>query len=119
MSRILHCRVTKAAVDRLAANQMIRDADLRGFGVRRQQGTPVYFLQKRVNGRVRRMTIGPHGSPRTAETARQHAHRLLGDIAGGGDPQHRKEQDRERPNLAAASKMFMTEHGPKLKPLTH
>src|SRR6185295_8103812 len=61
----------------------------------------------------------PHGSPWTAETARQHAHRLLGEIAGGGDPQHRKQQDRERPNLADASKTFMAEHGPKLKPLTH
>ena len=41
--------------------------------MRRQLGKPVYFLQKRVDGRARWLTIGPHGSPWTPETARREA----------------------------------------------
>lgn len=72
MPAIHHRRVTKSAVDKMKPDEVVRDTELRGFGVRRQLGVPVYFLQKRVNGRVRwLLTIGPHGSPWTAESGPQ------------------------------------------------
>lgn len=118
MPVIHHARVTKTAVDRLEPNAMIRDTELRGFGVRRQHGTPVYFLQKRVNGRVRWITIGPHGSPWTPDSARKEAHRQLGAIASGADPAKLKRDRLDNPTLNEAVPQFIAEHGPKLKPGT-
>ncbi|MBN8913470.1 MAG: hypothetical protein J0H65_15715 [Rhizobiales bacterium] len=64
------------------------------------------------------MTIGTHGAPWTAETARKRAEQLIGDIAGGGDPAEAKRQERARATVAEASALFLAHHGPKLKPRT-
>jgi hypothetical protein len=37
----------------------LRDADLPGFAVRLTNGGKVFILEKRIHGRMRRMTIGP------------------------------------------------------------
>lgn len=111
-------RVSKSAVDRMAAGSILRDSELRGFGARRQIGAPIYFLQKRINGRLRWITIGTHGAPWTAETARREALRLLGQIAGGSDPAPQREQPPADTTLVTVAPLFMEEHGPKLKPLT-
>lgn len=111
-------RITKSAVERLAPGEGLRDTELKGFGVRRQQDAPSYFLQKKVHGRVRWFTIGPHGSPWTPETARREAYRLMRELAGGNDPGEQRRLEREKPTFAEAAPMFMADHGPKLKPRT-
>lgn len=116
MARVVRAKVTKAAVDRLATGQTLRDTELKGFGARRQTGAVSYFLLKRISGRLRWMTIGLHGSPWTAETARKEAHRLLGSIASGGDPATLKQERLENPTFTQASEQFMLDHGVKLKP---
>jgi integrase len=82
--------ITIRTVQSLAPGQMIWDAGhkeaVRGFGVRRQRGAPVYVVKYRALGRQRFFTIGPHGSPWTPEKARKEAKRLLGLVAGGKDP---------------------------------
>ena len=82
--------VTIRTVQSLAPGETIWDAGhkeaVRGFGVRRQRGTPVYVVKYRALGRQRFFTIGPHGSPWTPEKARKEAKRLLGLVAGGKDP---------------------------------
>jgi integrase len=116
MADIVHAKITKAAMERLRQGQLIRDTELSGFGARCRQGSPVYFLQKRVAGRLRWLTIGVHGAPWTAETARKQALKLLGEIAGGGDPRVAKQ---EAPvTIAEAARLFMEQHGPRLKPRT-
>ena len=69
---------------------------VRGFGVRRQRGDPVYVIKFRVFGRQRFVTIGPHGAPWTPDTARREAKRLLGRVADGRDPQAEKAEARDR-----------------------
>lgn len=118
MAVIIHGRITKASVDRLRQGQMLRDNALRGFGARRQAGPVVYFLQKRVHGKVRWITIGTHGAPWTAETARKRAEKLIGEIAVGADPAEAKRQERARVTVAEASTLFLAHHGPKLKAST-
>lgn len=108
-------RITKAAVERLKVGETLRDAELKGFGARRQADATSYFLLKRIDGRLRWMTIGKHGQPWTAETARKEAHRLLGQIASGGDPATLKQERLENPTLKDASIQFMADHGPRLK----
>ncbi|RUO98604.1 site-specific integrase [Hyphomicrobium sp.] len=115
MGKVVRAKVTKAAIDRLVAGQTIRDVELKGFGARRQADAVSYFLLKRINGRLRWMTIGLHGSPWTAESARKEAHRLLGSIASGGDPATLKQERLENPSFTEASEQFMADHGAKLK----
>jgi hypothetical protein len=70
----------------LEPGSLVWDTSVRGFGVRRQRGDPVYVLKYRIAGRQRFLTIGRHGSPWTPDTARREARRLLGLIASGKDP---------------------------------
>jgi integrase len=68
------------------------DGQLKGFGVRvTARGVKTFVLQRRVNGKERRITIGRFG-PLTAEQARREATRLLGAIASGRDPVAERKQ---------------------------
>ena len=99
MSGIVRGRVTKLAVERLLPGQILRDIEFRGFGARRQKDRISYFLQKKVEGRVRFFTIGPHGQPWTADTARKAAHRILNGLADGIDPTVERRRLRDKPSL--------------------
>ncbi|MEQ1653200.1 MAG: hypothetical protein ABL897_11985, partial [Hyphomicrobium sp.] len=91
---IIRVRITKAAVDHMEPGQVLRDVELKGFGVRRQQDVPSYFLQRKINGR------------------------LLVTISEGVDPQHKRQQERDKPTLNESAELFMASHGLKLKPRT-
>lgn len=113
-------RITKTVVEGLPANRDVRDSIVKGFGARRRAGPGVsYFVQRRVNGRMVRVTIGPHGSPWTAETARKEAQRILGDMVGGENPNHSKREQRVLgASFQAAADDFLDLHVSKLKPKT-
>ncbi len=64
----------------------IRDARLPGFGLRiTDSGTKSFIVEKRVNGRVRRVTLGRYGVL-TVEEARREAQKHLAKLAMGTDP---------------------------------
>jgi integrase len=97
-------KITKRAVDGLAATgaaeAILWDAEVKGFGVRaRKGGGKSYILHYRVGGgraaALRKLTIGKHGSPWTPETARGEAKRLLGEVAAGRDPARARRADRK------------------------
>jgi integrase len=79
-------KVTKTAVERLHAGELLWDQTVIGFGARRQRRDVFYLLRYRLNGRQRFITIGRHGSPWTPDTARTEAKRLLGLVASRTDP---------------------------------
>lgn len=62
-----------------------RDDELQGFGLMVRQNSMSYFVEKRINGTSRRVTIGKHPlwSP---ESARKEALAILGSMAKGHDP---------------------------------
>ncbi len=62
-----------------------RDTSLQGFALRVTTGCKSYIVEARVNGVVRRITLGKHGVL-TASTARKKAKRLLAMMASGKDP---------------------------------
>jgi integrase len=65
---------------------LYRDDQLVGFGLRvTSAGAMSYFIEKRINGKNKRITIGRHG-PITPLQARQQGQKLLGDITLGKDP---------------------------------
>ncbi len=113
-----HQRITKSIVDRLGPGETIRDTELKGFGVRRQQGGPFYFLQKKIHGQNRWYSIGQHGSPWTPETARRRAFELLRDLSTGADPKTKQRAERAIPTVADAVDAFLVDHGPHLKSVT-
>ena len=104
-------RITKSAVARLSADGLwLWDTEVRGFGVRRQKHVAVYVLKTRIDGRVRWLTIGPHGSPWTPESARREALRLLGAIHSGSDPATMREQRNREPTLSQVLDRYVRDY---------
>ena len=74
----------------------LRDAELRGFALRiTPSGTKTFVLEKRIEGRNRRMRIGRFGEITVAQ-ARTRAQQLLGQIAFGEDPVRQRQKERAR-----------------------
>lgn len=69
-----------------------RDDSLPGFGMRvGSGGTKSFFVEKRVKGKVKRITIGKYGHL-TPQQARLKAQEILGEIALGNDPNAKKRE---------------------------
>jgi integrase len=116
--------VTIRTVQALAPGETIWDAGhkeaVRGFGVRRQRGVPVYVVKYRALGRQRFLTIGPHGSPWTPEKARREAKRLLGLVASGKDPADERAQAalQAAETLRKIADQYLKQAKQKLRPKT-
>ena len=113
-------KITKREVDALrpganGAEAVLWDSEVKGFGVRVQRGGgKSYILHYRAGrGRgapLRKLTIGRHGSPWTAETARDEATRLRGLIVGGADPAIDRIARQDAPTVAELGRRFLAEH---------
>jgi integrase len=113
----IRARIGVNQVKQLRPGQILWDADLKGFCIRRRAGgTLTYAVKARVKGRQTWITIGRHGSPWTPETARKRAQVLLGEVAEGHDPQQLKIKERAKLSVRQVFEQFMAHHGPKLKP---
>ena len=63
-----------------------RDSAIAGFGLRvTSGGVKSFIIEKRINGKVKRITLGRYGNI-TVEQARKQAMTYLGDIVTGKDP---------------------------------
>lgn len=89
----MRAKITKQTVDRLAATDrevLVWDETLKGFGLKvTTGGAKTYLVQYRMGGRAtatKRLTIGRHGSPWTAEQARDRAAEILAEVRLGVDP---------------------------------
>lgn len=95
-------KITKRAINSLKPGDRDCyrwDSELTGFGVKvTPAGTKTYLVQYRLGGRkgvTRRVTIGRHGAPWTADSARKEAKRLLGEVAAGKDPADAKRREKD------------------------
>lgn len=78
--------ITLEVVKRLKPGEIIWDAKVVGFCVRRQKSEArTYVVKTRVKNQQRWFTIGRHGAPWTPETARREALSILGGVVGGHD----------------------------------
>lgn len=71
------------------------DLELRGFGVRVSVTARTYFVMKRVNGKLTRVTLGKHGVT-TADEARKQAKIVIGELTKGLDINQEKMKARAR-----------------------
>ncbi|MGQ3887961.1 tyrosine-type recombinase/integrase [Legionella sp. CNM-1927-20] len=84
-------RLTKSIIDKLEPipgkdQSFYRDENLKGFALRiTSSGMKSFIVETRINGKVKRVTIGKYGNI-TAEEARKQAKSLLGSVARGDDP---------------------------------
>jgi Arm DNA-binding domain/Phage integrase, N-terminal SAM-like domain len=113
----------------LGPNQEVWDSSVVGFGARRRRSDAVSYvlMYRTADGRLRRHTIGRHGSPWTPDTARNEARRLLGEVAGGEDPAGEKTTKRRAATVAelcdrylgdAEAGRLLTPRGVSKKPST-
>ncbi|GAB6081906.1 hypothetical protein JCM30471_08200 [Desulfuromonas carbonis] len=73
------------------------DTELKGFGCRVSSRTKTYFVMKRVNGKLTRVSIGRHGIMRL-DKARTEAILTLGQLSSGMDVNREKSKSRIRGN---------------------
>jgi integrase len=110
----MQAKITKRTIDAAGPgsdDQFLWDRDVKGFGLKiTPTGTKVYILQYRCQGRLRRYTIGRHGSPWTAEEARAEAVRLLAQAVRGVDPADAKHADRADITFAVFAERYLNEH---------
>src|SRR3712207_6536038 len=93
----MRLKLTKRAIDAIppsSKDQLAWDTETKGFGLKvTPKGAKVFVLQTRQgDGRSRRFTIGPYGSPWTVEEARKEAIRILGLLMQGIDPSAAREK---------------------------
>lgn len=103
-------RITKRLVDGLKPGDIVYDTDVKGFAVRCQRRDRVYMLRVRINGRQRWISIGQHGAPWTAETAREEAQRLWGQIRSGVNVVAVRASKRNQPTMQQLCERFLDEH---------
>jgi len=89
----MQIKITKKSVEKLefpdSGQTLVWDSDLKGFGVRLTASRMSYFVQSRVNGNSKRITIGKHGIF-TPDEARKIAKEKLMDMAKGINPNDAK-----------------------------
>jgi integrase len=79
-------RITQRSASSLLPGQTIWDQSIKGFGIRKQRQAAVYVFKFRQDGRQRFITIGRHGFPWTAETARKAAKKYWLRLTEGRHP---------------------------------
>lgn len=89
-------RLTKTVMNKItqpaSGQAFYRDDQLKGFALRiTASGVRSFIVEKRVDGKVKRMTLGRYPDL-TVEQARREAQKLLGKIATGIDPVAEKKE---------------------------
>lgn len=115
-------RLTKSLVDSVETegkDYFIWDTDVKGFALKvSAAGKKTYICEYRTAGgrlgHKRRFTIGRHGSPWTAEMARDEARKLLGSVAHGEDPATAKQSLKRRMTISELCDQYAA-HGCPLK----
>jgi integrase len=108
-------KLTKSVVDNAKpapSDYFLWDSDLKGFGIKiAKGGRKSYVCKYRVGGGraapTRRLTIGAHGSPWTADEARAEARRILGRAANGEDPAREKQQARRQITVSELCDLYL------------
>jgi integrase len=109
-------RLTKQVIDATpfppTGQVFVRDVELPGFALRVTQGRKSFILEKRIRGRMRRLTLGPYG-PLTVEQARTLANIHVGAIAQGLDPAQVRQDRLHEPTFADLTDQYLERHAPR------
>jgi len=102
--------ITLGVIKRLLPGEIVWDAKVVGFGVRRQKSEArAYLVKTRVNSRQRWFSIGRHGAPWTPDTARKEALRILGVVAEGQDLAAIRDENKVALTVTQLCKLYLQE----------
>ncbi|MCH8080635.1 MAG: tyrosine-type recombinase/integrase, partial [Proteobacteria bacterium] len=94
--RINKTLLDKVSIKQLSKTTFYRDDALKGFGLRVSPGgTCAFIVEKRVQGKVKRITLGTFPAL-TCEQARKAAHQRLAEMALGIDPNAQEKAEQAR-----------------------
>lgn len=99
----------KSADARHTPQVFVRDSELKGFALRITQNTKTFILEREINGRIRRMSLGRYG-PLTVEQARDLAKVKIGEIAKGNDPAEERRQRRQSLTFGELEQLYLERH---------
>lgn len=106
----LTLRAIRAAALPAVGQQILRDAEVRGLGIRLTKESRTFVLEYRtVSGTRRRLTLGEFGRL-TLDQARTLAREFLAQVARGEDPAARRQAAREAPDVAAVAESYLAKH---------
>ena len=109
-------RLTKQVIDEIpfpsAGQVFVRDVELPGFALRVTKGQNSFILEKRIRGRMRRLTLGPYG-PLTVDQARKLAAMHVGAIAQGADPAQVRKDRLHEPTFGDLTAQYLERHAPR------
>lgn len=115
-------KLTKRSVDKIVPGEKDAfhwDDELKGLGLKvTSAGKKIFVLQSRLNGGLKRFTIGTYGAPWTADAAREEAKRLLGEIVSGHDPHEEKRSRRHDITINELAELYWEIACAHKKPLT-
>jgi integrase len=115
-------KITKRTVDTTGPahrDTFIWDSVVSGFGLKvTPVGRKIYVIQYRHDRRIRRYTIGTHGSPWTPDQARKEALRLMGEVASGVDPMENRSAERKTITVHELCELYLAEGCATKKPST-
>ncbi|MDX8540078.1 integrase arm-type DNA-binding domain-containing protein [Mesorhizobium abyssinicae] len=114
MAKIKITKTSVEAIEPCDFDQIFWDATLKGFGLKvTPTGSRIYLVQYRTSGgrsgTTKRVTIGKHGSPWTAEAARAEAKSVLARVTQGADPAASKQFDRQMLTVAELCDKYLQE----------
>jgi len=106
-------KLTKRLID-LATHpakgqRFLRDGELRGFAIRITKGSKTFILEREIQGRVRRMTLGRYGML-TIDQARDLANVKIVEIAKGNDPGEEKERRSQSATFVELETRYLAQH---------
>lgn len=106
-------KITKRVVDATLPGeeeQRVWDTEVKGFVLRVfPNGRKSYGVKYRIGSRQRWLTIGDHGTPWTAEEARDRAKAAIRSAEDGIDPQGIKEQRRRAVTVDQLTELYLVE----------
>ncbi len=105
-------RIGLREVRALRLDTEIWDAAVPGFGARRRKGEAVSYVVmfRTAEGRLRRFTIGRHGTPWTPEMAREKALAVLAEAkVKGADPAAEKKAKRQAATVADLCDLYLAD----------
>jgi len=115
-------RISKRSIDAIAVpakDTFFWDDTLKGFGVKvTKTGKKMFVLQGRLDGVVRRYTIGQYGSPWSPDQARDEALQFLSQLGRGIDPTAEKKARRAQGSISDLIAQYVEEGMSHKKPGT-
>ena len=113
MAKLQYRTISKRTVWKLPVGEkeaVYWDRELLGFGVRvYPNGTKVYVIQTRANGKSKRITVDRHGML-TPDEARRKAAQMIARIKAGENPNPEAAKNPSGPAVAELAERYLAEH---------